>query len=551
MKVFIKYALFFVLTILVVKCANQQAPPGGPKDTEPPEILDVYPKTGTLNFNDDHFEIVFSEYVEKLSLLDALFISPEIKNLEYDWTGTTVEIAFDDTLEENTTYTVSIGSSIKDLNNQNPMERAMNISFSTGSKIDSGMIKGKVYDNDLTGTMVFAYHKVDTFANPLFEKAKNITQVGDNGEYQLLGLKNGEYRVFAVKDEGANRLYNIGDDAFGVSSSLIILSDSINSINQIDFKLTREDTIPPFISNVTMTDQHHISVEYSEPLDSSKISSSNFYIYDSTSQRRAEARFVYQGNKGKYEYFISNSDTLNIDEDNYLIAENIFDKIGNVTPYDSYQFTINEKPDTVAPLIKSIVTDYDGNQIDNINPKFTLIFNDGIDVKELEQALLLDKFDWKIKRVNDAYFDIVLMNELETNQKIEFKIDHNKISDAAGNSLDSVQTIALQALSGREFSGLSGTVNIHEYTDICVVVITNLDIKNLSYSTIVTETNDFVFERILPGNYTIHTFFDNDSSGTYNYGSVDPFEISEKFFIHPDTLNLRARWPVGDVLITN
>ncbi len=275
MKKYLKYIMFSMMILLISNCANQQPPPGGPKDTEPPEVLDVYPKNGTLNFRDNHFEIVFSEYVEKLSLLNALFISPEINNLEYDWTGTKVEITFDDTLDENSTYTVSIGSGIKDLNNQNPMEKAVNFSFSTGSKIDIGMIKGNVYDPDLTGTMIFAYHKIDSFSNPLFEKAKNITQVGENGEYQLLGLKNGEYRVFAIKDEGGNRLYNIGDDAYGVSSKLIFLSDSLNSISEINFKLTREDTIPPFISNITMTDKHHISVEYSEPLDSSKLNSNN------------------------------------------------------------------------------------------------------------------------------------------------------------------------------------------------------------------------------------------------------------------------------------
>ena len=144
----------------------------------------------------------------------------------------------------------------------------------------------------------------------------------------------------------------------------------------------------------------------------------------------------------------------------------------------------------------------------------------------------------------------VLLDELETNQKIEFDINHNKISDAAGNSLDSVQTISLETLSGREFTGLSGNIDIPEFSDNCVVVINNIDIKNLSYSSKVNDNNEFAFERILPGKYTILTFLDNDSSGIYNYGKVVPFELSEKFYKYPDTLNLRARWPVGDVLIS-
>jgi len=549
MKRHLKYFSFIISVLLIAKCANQQPPPGGPKDTEPPKILDVYPTNGTLNYHQDSFEITFSEYIEKLSLLEALFISPEINNLEYNWTGTSVEITFEDTLEENTTYTVSVGSGIKDLNNQNPMLEAVNFSFSTGDKIDVGSITGKVYDKDLTGTMIFAYNKIDTFANPLLEKAKNITQVGENGEYQLLGLKNGEYRVFAIKDEGGNRIYDIGNDSYGVSSSLLNLSDSVNSISGIDFKLTRDDTIPPFISNVTMTDQHHILVEYSEVLDSSELGSSNFYIYDSTSQKRVDARFVYQGNKNKYEYFIVNKDTLNSEGDNYLIAEKIIDMYGNIMNYDNYQFVVNDKPDTVAPAIKSVSTEYDKNKIDFLDPRFTLNFNDGIDFDQLEFALQLDQFNWEIFRINDALFEVIFLNEFDTNEKIKFEIDHNKISDAAGNSLDSVQTIELETLSGREFTGLSGNVNIPECLSNCVVVIDNLDIKDLRYYTKVTETNEFDFERILPGKYIIHTFSDDDTSGQYNYGTVAPFELSEKFFIFPDTLNLRARWPVGDLLI--
>ncbi len=129
MNSIIKYLVALVLSLILYTCANQQAPPGGPKDLTPPEIISIFPENGSLNFFDKYFEIDFSEYVDKLSLLDAFFVSPEIKNIEYDWSGTSVTISFDDTLAENTTYTISIGSGIKDLNNQNPMLNAVNVSF--------------------------------------------------------------------------------------------------------------------------------------------------------------------------------------------------------------------------------------------------------------------------------------------------------------------------------------------------------------------------------------------------------------------------------------
>jgi hypothetical protein len=483
MRIFSKYFLILLIAFVLIKCANQQLPPGGPKDTEPPQILEVFPANGTLNYSENYFELTFSEYVDKMSLLEALFISPEINNLGYDWTGTTVEITFDDTLLENTTYTVSIGSNIKDLNNKNPMEEAINFSFSTGNKIDVGSLKGKVFDSDLTGTMVFAYRKDGEFANPIKDKAKNVTQVGENGEYEILGLRNGEYRVFAIKDEGGNRLYNIGDDMYGVASALVELTDSQSTISEINFRLTREDTIPPFISNVTMTDKHHLSVEYSEALDSARLNSSKFFIYDSTSKQQINPKYIYQGNSRKFEYFISFEDTLITDGDYYLIVQNIFDKYNNIMPFDSYQFVVNEKPDTTAPTIKSIATNFEGKKIDFINPSFKIIFNDGIDEAELKQALLIDNYKWEVKKENDALFEIFFLQEMEANQKIEFKFDYNKISDAAGNSLDSIQTFSVETLSGREFSGLSGTVNIGGNYSNLVVVINSDNKDKLEYKT--------------------------------------------------------------------
>ncbi len=546
-----KIAIYFVillLAVIFVKCANQQNPPGGPKDTVPPEIVGVYPENGMLNFSDDYFEINFSEYVDKLSLLDALFISPEIKNLDYNWSGTSVVITFDDTLNENTTYTISIGSGIKDLNNKNPMTEAMNISFSTGSKIDVGKISGRVYNSDITGTMVFAYLKADTFANPVSTKPQNLTQVGENGEYKLLGLKNGDYRIFAIKDEGGNRLYNIGDDAYGVNSKNIVITDSLNSIEGIEFKLTIEDTISPFISNVTMTDKHHLAIEYSEPLDSTKLIANNFYIVDSLSNSSVDVKYLYKGNKRKFEYFVAISDSLNNDGKYFLIAENIFDKYQNITTYESYEFVVNDKPDTLVPVIKSISTPFEKNKIDFITPEFTINFNDGVDVEQLQYALLLDKYNWQIIKSNDATFIVEILDELEANTKIEFEINRKLLSDAAGNSIDSIEVFSLETLTGREFSGLSGRVKATDTTFTLQIVINNVE-SGVSYITKVKDDNQYIFERILPGKYTIWLFDDLNNDGKYNFGSIYPFELSEEFFVYPDTVNLRPRWPVGDVNI--
>ncbi|NNL22765.1 MAG: hypothetical protein HKO83_15710 [Ignavibacteriaceae bacterium] len=53
-----------LLSMFLMRCANQLPPTGGDVDRIPPEIEEVYPPNGTTNYDEDYFEIEFSEYVD-------------------------------------------------------------------------------------------------------------------------------------------------------------------------------------------------------------------------------------------------------------------------------------------------------------------------------------------------------------------------------------------------------------------------------------------------------------------------------------------------------
>ena len=57
----------------------------------------------------------------------------------------------------------------------------------------------------------------------------------------------------------------------------------------------------------------------------------------------------------------------------------------------------------------------------------------------------------------------------------------------------------------------------------------------------------FNIKKVIPGKYLVWSFIDATNDSIYNYGRVYPFEASERFVYYPDTLNLKPRWPVGDV----
>ncbi len=86
-----KFLIFILLSFILIKCANQLPPPGGEPDSIPPIVVEFYPPNGTINFDENYFEIEFSEYVDKRSVTEAIFISPFIEGaFEYSWNGTAV-----------------------------------------------------------------------------------------------------------------------------------------------------------------------------------------------------------------------------------------------------------------------------------------------------------------------------------------------------------------------------------------------------------------------------------------------------------------------------
>jgi hypothetical protein len=151
-----KIILVLLIAVLFNQCANQLPPGGGDIDTTPPRITEVYPEDTSVNYDEDYFEITFSEYVDKRSVREAIFISPAVDgNIELNWSGRSVRVKFPQKLRENTTYNITIGTDVQDLNNRNRMNEAYNFSFSTGTQLDVREITGRIFYRETPGNFSF------------------------------------------------------------------------------------------------------------------------------------------------------------------------------------------------------------------------------------------------------------------------------------------------------------------------------------------------------------------------------------------------------------
>ena len=136
--------LWMVLAALCLRaCANKGiGPQGGPKDTTPPEILNVTPANGSVNFSGNTIVIQCNEYLQMKDAANQVLMSPPQRRAPIvKALGKKVVVTFEEPLRDSTTYLIDFGKSICDLNEGNPIE-SYAYAFSTGSEIDTLQMSG-------------------------------------------------------------------------------------------------------------------------------------------------------------------------------------------------------------------------------------------------------------------------------------------------------------------------------------------------------------------------------------------------------------------------
>lgn len=215
-----------------VRCANQVAPQGGPKDSLPPVVTSYNPAAGQRNASifPRRVEIGFDEYVQLRDQSKEFFTSPLMKTKPtVSIRGRGVRIDIKDTLEMNTTYSLEFGSSIADNNEGNPLHGFRYV-FSTGPAIDSLLATGYVADamkgDSVSKAFLYFFDAaVDTipdYDSIVFNRRPvTVARTQNNGIFVAQNLRDMKYRVYAIVDNNNNQRYDVGTDKVGFLDSVI------------------------------------------------------------------------------------------------------------------------------------------------------------------------------------------------------------------------------------------------------------------------------------------------------------------------------------------
>jgi hypothetical protein len=243
----IPVALILGTVIFSHSCANTTTPPsGGPKDTIPPLITEIYPVLGQTNVprQKTKLEIEFNEYVV-VKDPKSLFLSPPLEKApKFKIKGKSVIVYFENDLDSNKTYTLDLTNAIAD-NNEGNMYPGFTLVFSTGDKIDSMMVTGTVQDcntlKPIKGATVLLYK--DHADSAVFLKRPDAAVKTDEwGFFCLRNIQDTCYRMYALIDDNNNNMYESENERIAFIDTLIrpvtVVADTLPEVLKYDMKDT-------------------------------------------------------------------------------------------------------------------------------------------------------------------------------------------------------------------------------------------------------------------------------------------------------------------------
>lgn len=217
--------------MLIVSCAKINSPSGGPRDKEPPVIIKSEPPDRTKNFSGKKFVITFDEFVTLEKINEKFMVSPPMKTKPYiHLKGKSVVTEFEDILRDSTTYTFYFQDAIRDLNEGNTIENFQYV-FSTGAVIDSLSITGNVYNSHNLeppeDVLVLLYGELADSAIRKMLPAY-ISRVDKKGYFRIDNLREGSYRLYALKDIDNSKSFNVPGEEIAFMDSVIHISSERN-----------------------------------------------------------------------------------------------------------------------------------------------------------------------------------------------------------------------------------------------------------------------------------------------------------------------------------
>ena len=476
-----------------------------PKDNNPPELL-LDSNRNITNFSENHISLEFNENIQIIKDKRSFITNPKINNIELIENKNKIDLVWDDSLTENTTYSFMFLNSIADITESNKKIGKLNYIISTGTEIDSGGIHGFInkYPEKLP------LENALIFAKELNSHSKFYrTYSNSNGEYLLNNLKKGMYILYCFDDENNDYLLDTVSEIHGFYFDTIKIKNKILDKDIIAYKLYEKI----ILDKIKFNPLGHLELKFNRPIDSCSVldlnsnylySSNNFndkhhFYFKDTIQKRSVII------KSKKEFY----DTIRIAYD-------------NSKPYKN----------------KIIYKEYINPQLES--PKgYRLAFNqyiNGIDTSLIEilsdSVIIPTKFEFK-KNI----LSIFPLKKLSSYEMTLFP----KSIVGVKNTKEDTSLVAFKINEKRNLSSLELKVNNILSFNNAIIQIYKPDL--ISKEIHISENRlDTTLHNCLPGKYYLKLIGDLNSDGYWTIGNIKNRVLPEPIIDYEGSVELKKNW---------
>jgi hypothetical protein len=576
------YAFISLIAVLIVSCANPQAPEGGPRDATPPVILEFSPQQNTLNFSGESIVINFDDYMNRSSVIKNLYITPEIKT-EYDWSGKEFEIEFIEPLESNTTYAITLDGGYTDRFGNNP-ETPFTLIFSTGNDLDSASISGKVQGKSETlFAMLWRPDSTGSFPDVTQTKADYRLKVSNKGTFSFKGLKEGKYRIAAVDDKFQDGIVDFNSDGFSAYKKDIEVLEG-QKVSGIEmFAGPAVDTSAPGLVSAYYRNPVSFSVRLSEIINPDNLDPTSLNVTDSLGDQLLLTGLGVDTTDKDLLVAFTEPMIENMLYDVLLVntSSGISDSTGNTAwPYvDTLSFgTPEEFEDYDIPIINlvdinvtdsmrgfdyrdTLVLEFDYALDGDLIQKSVSLIDAGKAVRpgqvksrsdstNIDTVPILKPIDIELQKLRTGRYAIIA--PLEPQRKYMLSIDSSFLKIpfaerqffADSTDLDFLFTTGYKP----DFSEVSGEIIVEAECEGEIILIAYRE-KEEVLRWELNRSQKFGPLLLESGNYTFKAFCDRNNNHQRDYGYPSPYAFAETEYFIGSKLSVKPRWDITDFII--
>lgn len=567
-------AMAFVAYLAVSACANKgMGPQGGPKDINPPLPLKSTPNPNALHYNKNRIEIIFDEIIQVDKAFENVIVSPPQKQTPViKAIGKKLIVELQDSLIDNTTYTIFFGNAIVDNNEKNPLSNYL-FAFSTGSTIDTLTMSGTLIDahslNPLPGIVIGIHSNLsDTaFTRQTFER---ITKTDENGNFTVSNIKAGSYRIYALDDIGnnykfdqPNELIAFLDTVYIPTAEQLIIPDTIynDSLKQIDTVINRSKTIFTPDSIVLKAFVEENNMQYL--VKSERPDRQHFTLYFNNINEHLPQiegfNFVFDENdifiqanqrQDTISYWLKDSNIWHIDTLQVGITYQKNDSNGNIVSHTdtllmkapkTRQSSRQRNPKTQVehlPITSNARSDF--NYFDPIE----IVFKTPTTIKPNRQIAFEIKVDtlWRqqpatIEPVDSLGMRYRINTALKESQTYRLTIDSAYFSDIYGKT-NNTHTAVLTCKNIDQYASI--TIEMGLFTGKEIVELLDKDERVIR--TLKADKSKITFDNLDAGTYYARLFIDINGNGRWDTGKFTEKRQAEPVYYYPYSFSLRKMW---------